>query len=77
MTDEIIEKAIRRYAKDCEVDGTTFQNPSITSHVDDDGLVVLENIHGTLARYRPSTDATGRVRFERVNLSDDEPLEAG
>lgn len=64
---DLVEEAIRFYARDCKARGRTYEQPASSSYVNDDGLVVLENMHGTLARYRPvSEGSAGGVRFLRV-----------
>jgi len=69
MSDEqLIERAIRRFLRDCEANGAIPQQPSrVGSYVDDDGEIVLANTRGTLARYRHRTDSGGRVLLERAD----------
>jgi hypothetical protein len=67
--DELIEKARQRYARDMKAKGTIYDEPSQSSYVDGDGNVVLVNVRGVLARYRPSRDAAGHLRLE--SLDDD------
>jgi len=62
--DDILEKAIARYARDCEAQGAIFQQPSTASTIDRRRKrVELANVNGTLARYTYKLDALDRVRF--------------
>jgi hypothetical protein len=58
---EIHEKAIRRYQRDCVREGALYQQPGdVTYHR---GLVTLSNIRGVLARYRVKR-TSNRVRLQ-------------
>ena len=69
--DEVVQKAISRFFRDCEADGLIASQPSIGSCSVDDGIVELRNMRGVLARYRHAVDSDGRARFERLAIEDD------
>lgn len=48
----LIAKATRRYYRDCERSGATFQQPCAGSSQAGAFQVVLRNVRGEIARYR-------------------------
>lgn len=60
MRATLIDRAVAAYARYCKAPGAPYQQPASTSYYDENRReVVLENIHGELARYRVTP--TGRI----------------
>jgi hypothetical protein len=58
---DLITKATRAHAHWCRARGCIEDAPSVSdSEVTDDGVVVLRNVNGVLARYR--VGPSGRLR---------------
>jgi hypothetical protein len=51
VPDDLLDRAFRRFRRDCEAVGAAPAQPACYSYVEEDTAVLL-NIHGELARYR-------------------------
>lgn len=50
--DGIYERAVRAWAQHCDRAGLVYQQPNRASSTFDDGVMVLRNVNGELARFR-------------------------
>lgn len=58
---DLLQRAICAYARYCKANGLVFQQPTADATLlRSDGVVMLSNVRGELARYR--VDAHGRLR---------------
>ena len=58
---ELIGRADRSYQRRCEREGWLYQIPSSSSSTVEDGIVILRNINGELARYKITP--SGRLQW--------------
>jgi len=61
--DQIIQKAIAKWFRDCETGGFITPNPSSGSAEVEGETVTLSNIRGTLVSYKFRFDKRGRILF--------------